>query len=81
MQSSPRSLKSSSWLAQRLGVSITTIERLRAVAPSKLPPAISIGKSIRYDEAQVETWLLGHQKNAPDKNSTQQSQGENHVAS
>lgn len=80
MQSPPHSLKSSSWLAQRLGVSITTIERLRAAGASKLPPAINIGKSIRYDEAQVELWLQEHQ-NAPSENATQQSQGDNHVAS
>jgi len=80
MQSPPHPLKPSSWLAKRLGVSITTVERLRAASPSELPPAINIGKSIRYDEAQVELWLLAHQ-NALTENSTQQPQGDNHVAS
>jgi len=76
MQTPLRTLKTSSWLAQRLGVSITTIERLRVAGPAYLPPAIAIGNSIRYDEDQVELWLLDRQKV-----STQQPQGENHVAS
>jgi hypothetical protein len=56
-------------------VSITTIEWLRAADPFNLPPAITIGSSILYDEAQVELWLL--QQTAPVKISTQQSQGAN----
>ena len=51
------SLRSSRWLAQRLGLSITTVERLRAAGSPDLPPAIVIGRSIRYDESAVERWL------------------------
>lgn len=47
-----------SWLAQRLNISVTTIERLRAQQSPDLPPHVSIGKSIRYDERVVEAWLL-----------------------
>ncbi len=46
-----------SWLAQRLNISVTTIERLRAQQSPDLPPHITIGKSIRYDERVVEAWL------------------------
>ena len=52
-----------SWLAQRLNISVTTIERLRAQHSPDLPPHITIGKSIRYDERVVEAWLrskMGH---------------------
>lgn len=52
-----------SWLAQRLNISVTTIERLRAQQSPDLPPHITIGKSIRYDDRAVEAWLqkrLGH---------------------
>lgn len=53
----PSTLRSSRWLAQRLGLSITTVERLRASGSPDLPPAITIGRSIRYDENLVEQWL------------------------
>lgn len=50
-------LQPTAWLAQRLGLSITTIERLRAQNSSDLPPHLTIGHSIRYDEMAVENWL------------------------
>ena len=56
MQTAP--LRSTQWLAKRLGLSVTTIERLRASGSTDLPPAILIGRSIRYDETAVEKWLL-----------------------
>lgn len=46
-----------SWLAQRLNISVTTIERLRAQNSPDLPPHVTIGKSIRYDDRVVEAWL------------------------
>ena len=54
----PQALRPSIWLAERLGLSISTIERLRAAGSSDLPPSIVIGTSIRYDQAVVEQWLL-----------------------
>ena len=47
-------LMPTSWLAQRLNISVTTIERLRAQQSPDLPPHVTIGKSIRYDERVVE---------------------------
>jgi predicted DNA-binding transcriptional regulator AlpA len=58
-------LKTSQWLADRLGLSLSTVERLRAKQSPDLPPHLTIGKSIRYDAAVVETWLqqqLNHQQ-------------------
>lgn len=49
-------MKNTAWLAKYLGVSVKTIERLRATDPSHLPPFINIGKSIRYNESTVHTW-------------------------
>lgn len=57
-------LRSSRWLALRLGISRTTVERLRASGSPDLPPAITIGRSIRYDEATVERWLAERQSAA-----------------
>jgi predicted DNA-binding transcriptional regulator AlpA len=57
MQEKPVSLLPTSWLADRLGLSVTTIERLRSKKSPDLPPHVLIGKSIRYDEAVVERWL------------------------
>ena len=55
---SVRSLQPTRWLAQRLGLSVSTIERLRARGDRNLPPHVVIGpQSIRYDEAVVEAWL------------------------
>ncbi len=50
-------MRSTGWLAQRLGLSVTTIERLRAQSPQDLPPCCTIGKSKRYDEQAVEQWI------------------------
>lgn len=46
-----------SWLAQKLNISVTTIERLRAQNSLDLPPHVTIGRSIRYDDRVVEMWL------------------------
>ena len=55
---SVRSLQPTRWLAQRLGLSVSTIERLRARGDPNLPPHVLIGpQTIRYDEAVVEAWL------------------------
>jgi predicted DNA-binding transcriptional regulator AlpA len=53
----PKNLHDSAWLAKRLDVSLTTIERLRARGDGQLPPHITIGHSIRYDEVVIEAWL------------------------
>lgn len=55
-------LQSTSWLAKRLGLSVSTIERLRAHGKGELPPHIMIGlHTIRHDEAVVEAWLSAQQ--------------------
>lgn len=50
-------LQPTSWLAKRLGLSVSTVERLRVRNPASLPPHIHIGSSIRYDEVAVNVWL------------------------
>jgi hypothetical protein len=55
-------LQDSAWLAKRLGVSITTIERLRARGGNQLPPFIMIGNPIKFDESVVEIWIKEKQK-------------------
>lgn len=52
-----KTLKDTAWLAKRLNLSVTTIERFRVKAPKLLPPAIKLGNSIRYDETIVEAWI------------------------
>lgn len=52
-----RFLRPTSWLAKRLGLSVSTIERLRAQGSTDLPPHVTIGGSIRYDDATVEEWI------------------------
>ena len=52
-------LRDTAWLAQRLGLSISTVERLRGRELGDIPPHVTIGRSIRYDEAVVEKWLAG----------------------
>jgi predicted DNA-binding transcriptional regulator AlpA len=51
------SLKTTEWLAQRLGVSVTTIERLRAQNSPAIPKHVNVGHSIRYSEEYVERWI------------------------
>lgn len=57
MSATNPSLKTSRWLAQRLGISLTSVETLRKKQPDQLPPALILGRSIRYDEQTVENWL------------------------
>ncbi|WP_301102499.1 helix-turn-helix domain-containing protein [Propionivibrio sp.] len=76
----PSILRSSRWLAQRLGLSLTTVERLRASGSQHIPPAIKIGRSIRYDEATVERWLAERQSATPTQPAPA-TQGADHVAS
>lgn len=59
-----RVLQPTTWLAQRLGLSISTVERLRAQNPSELPPHVVIGNSYRYDNHVVEEWLLARMRPA-----------------
>ena len=55
-------LQPTSWLAKRLGLSVSTIERLRAQDEGLLPPHLVIGRhTIRYDMAVVEHWLTAQQ--------------------
>lgn len=51
-------LKNTKWLAEQLGLSLSTVERLRKEAPESIPPHISINNSIRYDERVVEWWIV-----------------------
>lgn len=50
-------LKNSQWLADTLGLSLSTIKKLRCEDHLSLPPWIKIGKSYRYDEKVVAAWL------------------------
>jgi predicted DNA-binding transcriptional regulator AlpA len=56
-------LQPTAWLAKRLGLSVSTIERLRARGEGELPPHLVIGRhSIRYDARIVEEWLAARQQ-------------------
>lgn len=53
-----RRLYPTKWLSDKLGISVATIERLRAAGSSDIPPHIVIGTgSIRYADLDVEQWL------------------------
>lgn len=60
-----RVLQPTTWLAKRLGLSLSTVERLRSQDPSELPPHVVIGNSYRYDNHVVEEWLLARMQPAP----------------
>ena len=44
-------------LAKLLGVSKSTIYRLRCYQPDKVPPVIRIGSHIRWRQEDVNKWL------------------------
>lgn len=53
-----RPLQPTSWLAKRLGLSISTVERLRAHGSDAVPPHVVVGnRSVRYDAATVDAWI------------------------
>ncbi|MDD2760522.1 MAG: hypothetical protein PHH11_09560 [Methylomonas sp.] len=57
-------LKDTTWLSQKLNLSISTIERWRRQNKALLPPHLTIGKvTIRYDEKVVNDWLLQQTQN------------------
>lgn len=58
-------LKDTGWLAERLGLSVTTVERLRASSPQSLPPCLRFGRSFRYDEQTVERWIVSQASVTP----------------
>lgn len=59
-------LQTTAWLATRLNLSISTVERLRGQAPDDLPPHILIGsRTIRYDPEVVEKWLTARTRAIP----------------
>lgn len=49
-------LHDTKWLASRLGISVSTIERLRAEGSNGIPKAV-INKTIRYSEEYVAWWI------------------------
>lgn len=58
-----QTLQSTSWLAKRLGLSVSTIERLRARGEGQLPPHLVIGlHTVRYDVVVVDDWLAARQQ-------------------
>lgn len=60
---SVRTLQPTSWLARQLGLSLSTIEQLRAPGDRNLPPHVVIGpQSIRYDEEVVEAWIAARMR-------------------
>jgi predicted DNA-binding transcriptional regulator AlpA len=74
------SLQPSNWLAKRLSLSISTIERLRAADSPDLPPTIVIGSSIRYDEASVEQWLSDLIKSQAARSAARRAGGQDDLA-
>jgi len=50
-------LRDTAWLAKKLSLSISTIEKLRAEHSDDIPKAITINRSIRYSESYVEWWI------------------------
>jgi predicted DNA-binding transcriptional regulator AlpA len=68
-----QSLKPTSWLAERLGLSVSTVERLRAQGSPDLPAHVMVGNSVRYDEQFTEAWIQARLNAAAAK-----QQGENH---
>ncbi len=56
-------LHNSTWLAKTLSLSPTTIKKLRKETPQALPPFIKIGRSYRYDQDVVMTWLKDNSNN------------------
>ena len=58
-------LRTSDWLAKRLNISSTTVERLRAIGGNALPPHVLVGRQCRYDEDVVERWLKDRLINSP----------------
>ncbi|MGZ8190746.1 MAG: helix-turn-helix transcriptional regulator [Methylococcaceae bacterium] len=67
MEENTSTLKDTAWLAKRLGLSVSTIERLRVKGSNDIPLHLTIGNSIRYDEATVNQWLTEQLQTATSK--------------
>ena len=75
-----RTLQRTSWLAKRLGISVTMLLRLRAAGSADLPPAIQIGTAFRYDPDLVEQWLLDRAQAAATPVAYNQAGGDDELA-
>jgi len=65
-----RRLYSTKWLSDKLGISVATIERLRAAGSCDIPPHIVIGNGcIRYADLDVEAWIQSRLQPTPASNS------------
>lgn len=64
-------LMPTAWLAEKLGLSVSTVERLRRHQPDQLPPHVSIGRTIRYDTQVVDDWLRKKMGTPPSGKSAQ----------
>ncbi len=53
----PEKLRTTEWLAQYLGLSVRTLEKMRSKQPELLPPCIRLNRSTRYDQQAVDEWL------------------------
>jgi len=59
-------LHDTAWLAKKLGLSVSTIERLRTRGQGDLPPYLQVGlRTIRYDESVVDEWLRTQRQDSP----------------
>lgn len=58
--SSLQVLQNSAWLAQRLSVSISAINKARVYQPDTIPPHINIGRTVRYCPNVVEQWIANN---------------------
>lgn len=54
---SPARMRSTQWLANRLGISVSTVEKLRSQGSTDIPPHITIGRRFLYDDIAVENWI------------------------
>ncbi len=44
-------------VADRLGISASTLEKARSTGIGNYPPYIKVGRNVRYRPADVEAWL------------------------
>ncbi len=49
-----KKLQTTAWLAEQLGLSVRTVEKIRCKQPEQLPACIYLGRTVRYDQQVVE---------------------------
>lgn len=58
MKTVPKRLLTTEQVAEKLNIQSATLEKARSTGLGDFPPYVKFGRSVRYIEEDVDTWIL-----------------------